>query len=891
VLENIHAAALSLSGEWEITLNEQTGTIRVPGVWELQGYPHDTEGPVLYRRVVDVPAAWDGARVYLHCDAVSYRAEVRVNGQPVGVHEGLWTAFEFEITDVIRPGEANQIELSVVKPGDEGDTFPYREVLVGFIPYVSITFGGPWQDIHLIAHRAPAWRDVHIVPDWTARSLRVSTDLSGDYAGLTATLEVLDRRGGVVAVEKRDLKAGDDDTQKFMLQVDNVSSWSPDDPVLYELRLRLRQGDSTLAETVRRFGFRKLHTEGDQLLFNGALIHLRGILSWGWDPQTLAPTPTEAQVRDEFRRVRELGFNMVKLCLFVPPPRLFEIADEEGMLLWLELPMWWQRLTDHLRRQAPIEYAGILAAVHHHPSVVIYSLGCELGTDMADAELLETLNKLARRMTGGDVLVCDNSGSGEAFEGLNFDFSDFDDYHFYSELHYFTPLLDHFRRDWRPARPWIFGEFCANEDYRDPAELVEADGGRPWWRDVLGVGSTTERWAYCEQEQRMTANDLPFTDQQLMEFARRQSFTVRKYIIEQTRTRRNIGGYVVTGLRDTPITTSGLFDDFDRHKFDPAQFRMFNAGTVLALEQGRARIWKDGDRPYPGDCFNYASDSPVSLRVILAHSDRQMDGGTFEWELLTPEGARHRQGTVHVPGPLQPGPPREIATLEWTFPPAERAGRWTLNVNLAGRVSNTWPLWLYPLSSAWHEAAALYDPGGYLTGLEDLTRHNRLPDDAVTVITGAFTPDVAGFVREGGRVILLQSGPGALPAQAAAFWGESIKLLYDHPVLAGFPHDGCADLQFYHLATACAFDIGTFHEAVSGLEAITPIIRRLHARTFRLLDYLVELKIGSGKVLASTLAFAGGSGDQVRGLRTSPAGQFLLYQMVDYLVTDPPWHK
>ena len=99
--------------------------------------------------------------------------------------------------------------------------------------------------------------------------------------------------------------------------------------------------------------------------------------------ENLCPAPDEVTIRDEFRRVRELGFNMVKMCLYVPSPLYLDIADEEGMLLWLELPMWLPEVTPRLRQQAPNEYAAIMAAVHHHPSIVIYSLGCELNQSVS----------------------------------------------------------------------------------------------------------------------------------------------------------------------------------------------------------------------------------------------------------------------------------------------------------------------------------------------------------------------------------------------------------------------------------------------------------------------------------------------------------------------------
>lgn len=874
--ENRLDDVLSLAGDWQATVGEQSGNATVPGVWELQGFPADAERAV-YRREFEIPAGWVDSRIVLRFGAVSYDVEALVNGRRVGRHEGLWTPFEFDITDAARPGETNALELRIIKPLGEGDTYPYREALVGFLPYVAITFGGPWQPVELVTRRGPALRVQRLHADWRTGEVSLAVevvDAGGDgIAGLRLTAEILDADGASIAHVTLDAA----ERLEFTLRVEDAALWSPDAPALHRLRLSLADASGVRAETERRFGFRGLHTEGDLLLLNGRPVNLRGVLSWGWDPATLAPTPTDAEIRDEFRRVRALGFNLVKLCLFVPPERVFEIADEEGMLLWLELPLWWQRMTDRLREQARVEYADILQRVHHHPSVVIYSLGCELGSDMADARLLSTLDALARETVGG-ALVCDNSGSGEAYAGLTFDYADFNDYHFYCDLQYFTPLLDHFRRDWRPSRPWIFGEYCDCDTYRDPAALLE-NGRRPWWREVLGVEGAPERWSYRDQETLMAAHNLPFSDAQLVDISYRQAFDFRKLVVERTRLRGDVGGYVITGLRDTPISTSGVFDDYNRPKFDAGAFRRFNANNVLLLDQGRRRDWvHGGDRPAPVDLFNHAGGDHVSLRIILNHIGLPETTALLKWRLLRPDGAVAMIGAVEVDA-LPPGRPREIAALELELPMVERAGKWTLEATLGDHAANAWALWLYPPTEIAPDDVAAVDPYGLFDGLWSQTTWAEAGQRIV--LTPQLTSEARAFVEAGGRLILLDPRGGGLPVEPLPFWRESIRLLYTHPVFEHFPHEGHAGLQFYHLATDHAFTPAAFDDM-----DVRPVMQRLDARVFTVRDYLIDARLGVGRMLASTLRFFGGAGDQVRGLQASPAARFLLARMIDTLRHD-----
>jgi hypothetical protein len=890
MLENKLAETRSLNGEWEIEIAGLRGRVQVPDAWEVQGYP-DVEGPAVYRRNVDVPAQWQGATVMLRFGAVSYYVEVYVNGICVGTHEGLWTPFEVDVAEQIRPGVTNRIELHIIKPADDGNRFPYRDVLVGFIPYVSTTFGGVWQDVELVAHRAPVFSDIRVAASPTNSRVAVTVELHGvPYHQIESedrlVAFITDQQVQIVSSREFNARSG---AVAFEMQVVAPQFWSPGSPYRYLLTLQISRGETVITQTQVRFGFRRLRAKGERLLLNDEPILMRGILSWGWNPKTLAPIFTDDEIRTEFRRVREMGFNLYKLCLYVPSPRVFEIADEMGMMLWLEMPIWLPRLSDHLREQAKREYADILARVHHHPSVVIYSLGCELSADMADASLLETLDTMTRGSTYG-ALVCDNSGSGEAYGGLSRDFADFNDYHFYCDLQYFIPLCDHFRRDWRPARPWIFGEFCDCDDYRDPAKLLE-DGERPWWQDLLGKDGGIHRWAYKEQEQRIAALNLPFSDRQLVEISWRQSFLVRKHILEKVRARRDIGGYVVTGLRDTPISSSGVLDDRGLMKYPPNAFKAFNADAVLLLEQGRARVWRyGGDRPAPSDLYNHEAGAHVSFRALLANASHELSGGEHFWQFKSVEGSQvHSEGSLRVGYSFPPGSTRELSMIEFQMPQFAQAAQYILAFTLRGdgyELHNEWNMWVYPHVTL--QQAAVFDPLGVLEGVEQLNpahldRTSRLMEmGGEVLICSIFTPAVEKLVRSGGKAIVLQQGEGALPVKALPFWRESIKLIYDHPTLEGFPHQGYTDMQFYHLATDHAFDTAALRDKF-GVESVTPIIERLDARLFDIAEYLVEIKLGGGKMFASTLSFTGGAGDQVHGLASNIAGRWLLSSLVDGL--------
>jgi hypothetical protein len=367
---------------------------------------------------------------------------------------------------------------------------------------------------------------------------------------------------------------------------------------------------------------------------------------------------------------------------------------------------------------------------------------------------------------------------------------------------------------------------------------------------------------------------------------------VRKTILEKVRDHTSMGVYVITSIRNTPLATSSMFDDLGRTKYDAAAFREINGDAVLVLEQGRARKWKHGgDRPDPIDLFNRVSGETLDFRLVLSHSNADLPGGDLQWSLTSADGQIQREGSIAISRTAPGTVPHEIARLIFTAPEVATPQEFTLNVELSGTIRNHWPIWIYPAITSWGMPLALYDPAGTLAGLDDLQQSaldvthsddfTRL--DNRILLAGAFTPAVAGFIRQGGRAILLQSSAGSLPVVPRPFWREAIKLLYEHPVLDNFPHQGYANLQFYHLASDYAFDTERLRDIASDAIEVTPILRRLDARLFDLSEYLVELKIGSGRAIASTLGFAGGAGDQVNGLKANIAGRWLLYQMLTYL--------
>ena len=883
--ENALAPQLPLDGDWTLTLaGRDPQTIPVPSAWEAHVYDKRLDGPARYTRTFDVPTEWvtTGRRVWFEADAISFHVVVTINGRAAGTHAGMWSAFQLDVTELVRPGE-NRIELEVWKPGD---TYPLRETLSGFLPDVLTAFGGPWQSLRLRCL------------DVALAEVRVQTRaddvllVSGQVVGLDGSAEVRVSLDGRLA-ETRAVQG--DGTFTLAASTAHWPTWRPGDPQMHNVTIEVWQGEACVARAERRVGLRAVRTEGATLWLDEAPLHLRGVLDWGWHPDLIRPTPTRAMLEKQFAQARSLGFNLVKLCLFVPDETTFEVADELGMLLWLELPMWLPKVTPKLEALAQAEYAALLRRLHHHPSIVVLSLGCELNSD-ANATFLESLARLAREWLP-NALLCDNSGSAEAYGGVATALSDFYDYHFYTDPHFFQPLVEHFDRGYRHAKPWLYGEFCDVDTGRDYSQWATA----PWWLTDPVPLLRDDYLAQRDYRARLAAAGVTDGMGQLEFAAGWQATAIRKHIIELTRRHSATGGYVVSGWADTPITTSGMVDDRGELKFMGEQWQRFNNDAVLLLDRERRRRWVGGDRPAYRDPYTWWAGERAELHILLSNGLGEIRGGTLRWRLVMRAGTKTIDAGERAIGALSAAEVREVAVITAAMParglnPEEFELRATLEVTFADggahSIENRWQLWAVP-------RPGLPNPMPVAGLLRHDQHFGRIDRQAAVVdlerapvaqpfVTDALTPEVLARVRAGGRGMWWLRAPDARVTRAVPFWREAIhwpdwpyeeggslweRMFYTAELMI-------ADMRLISLATDFALDLAALRAQLGEDATVEPRWRRFDARQLYWTEYLVEARIGTGRLWVTTLRFAGGLGSQPTGLDANPWGAWLLARLL-----------
>ena len=342
--------------------------IKVPYPVEsyLSGIQRMNDRNLWYKRAFTVPAGWSGKRVKLNFGAVDRKATVYVNGQQVGQHSGGYDAFSFDITPYLRSG-SNDLVVGAFDPTTGDDMLGKQTLNPGGIFYTPSS--GIWQTVWLEPVAAPHITRLDLTPDLPNNRLRVIVRGSG-LAG--QAIEAVASSGGAqvgVATGSADVE--------FSLPVPNAHRWSPDDPFLYDLTIRVRSNGVLVDEVGSYFGMRSI-TVGTvdgvpRPLLNGKFVFQYGPLDQGFWPDGLYTAPTDEALKSDLQAIKDLGLNMVRKHIKVEPQRWFYWADKLGLLVWQDMPHAWDAESSAaVRAKVEAEDREIVDEHRSSPAVVTW---------------------------------------------------------------------------------------------------------------------------------------------------------------------------------------------------------------------------------------------------------------------------------------------------------------------------------------------------------------------------------------------------------------------------------------------------------------------------------------------------------------------------------------
>lgn len=414
-------ASLDLSGDWKFiksdVANAQDASVSDDS-WQTIDLPHTYNaadgtdggddyyrGATWYRNEYTLNSTWAKRRVYINVGAAAINAQVYVNGQLVGTHAGDYSAFTFDITNALSgtTGKTSLIAIRVDNsldtnvPGYDGDF---------------TKFGGLTRGVELFAtnklhvNSASAGASGVKVTQYDVSSdsavLSFTTNLRNDWAdkrNLTIRQSLVDAKGKVVAQTQKLFKMARKQSkiayQNFT--VNDPHLWNGvADPYLYTLYTQVDDGGSILDTQSTKIGIRDIKTDSTGLVLNGQRVTLKGV-NLHDDKAGVGTAMTQGDRDRDIKLLLEMGANAVRFAHWQVDQSWYDMADEKGLLVWTEIPLWGNNVpaSAQFTENSKQALTELIRQNYNHASVAYWGLFNEIPDNATTRTLITTLNDLA----------------------------------------------------------------------------------------------------------------------------------------------------------------------------------------------------------------------------------------------------------------------------------------------------------------------------------------------------------------------------------------------------------------------------------------------------------------------------------------------------------------
>ena len=468
-------AWINLNGSWDFSLDSldagesaqwQDGkwksfqTITVPFSWAapLSGIGVKNVHIAWYARDIRVPrdGVWTDRRVFLVIGACDFATTVWLNSKPVGKHEGGYTPFEFDLTDLLEKGKSNRL---VVRVEDK----PVQGRQTGKQGYGDAK--GMWQTVYLEGRSQIHIRQVHFNPDIDRQNVAVSLKLSG--SSKTILDFSVSFKDTSVKAARQTIPAGQE-SLVFVLPVSNPRLWTLEDPYLYDVNLTLGEGEKEMDRVSSYFGMRQIGTvqlpgsNNRYIALNHKPVYLKMTLDQSFHPEGFYTFPSDAFMKEEILRAKQIGLNSLRIHIKTEIPRKLYWADKLGLLIMQDVPNFRGNPDEHARKNWEYTAQRQIARDYNHPSIFSWILFNESWGLITSAEprkrvyLPETQKwvkscYVQAKQADPTRLVEDNSAC--LFDHVA---TDINSWHMYIPGRVWSPVLDWVVKSTYPGSAWNF---------------------------------------------------------------------------------------------------------------------------------------------------------------------------------------------------------------------------------------------------------------------------------------------------------------------------------------------------------------------------------------------------------------------------------------------------
>ena len=369
----------ALSGFWT--------NIPVPSNWDVQGFGHltykkDYSNSItecgLYEKEFVAPKKWKDKRVFLVFEGAMTDTSAKLNGQSVGpTHQGGFYRFKYEVTDKLKLGAENKLEVTVAKHSANGSVNKAERLADYWV------FGGIYRPVYL-----------EVVPQQFIERVAIDARADGSFAAQVFCRPGADQLQVEAQIQTVDGKNVGKPFDAYFLrghnsiliaqlktQIAAPRLWSAETPNLYKAVFRLKQlapNGKAFHEFSQRFGFRTFEVrDGDGLYLNGQKIILRGVNRHSFWPDSGRCLSTAVHKLD-ITTIKEMNGNAVRMSHYPPDAEFLDLCDELGLYVLNELAGWHNAYDTDIGTKLVRE---MVTRDVNHPSIIFWDNGNEGGSN------------------------------------------------------------------------------------------------------------------------------------------------------------------------------------------------------------------------------------------------------------------------------------------------------------------------------------------------------------------------------------------------------------------------------------------------------------------------------------------------------------------------------
>ena len=367
---------------------DKSPTLWVPGDWNSQDNKLlYYEGTIWYRRLFDYKITNPNNRVFVHFGAANYESDIYLNGKKLGKHIGGFTPFNYEITGLLK-GEGNSLVVKV-------DNKRKREA----VPTLNTdwwNYGGITRDVNLVEVSNTFIQDYLVeLKKGTVNELTGYVQINGPALQQSVKINIPELKINTKITTDSSGKA------TFTLKANNLIRWSPVTPKLYHVELTCN--DQKITDKI---GFRTIETRGTDILLNGTSIFLRGICIHEENSLRGGRAYSDQDAQMLLNSAKELNCNYVRLAHYPHSEYMIRKADEMGILVWEEDPVYWtiQWENPATLANALQQLTDVITRDKNRACVIIWSMANETPVSEARTTFLKKLAAHAREMDNSRLI-------------------------------------------------------------------------------------------------------------------------------------------------------------------------------------------------------------------------------------------------------------------------------------------------------------------------------------------------------------------------------------------------------------------------------------------------------------------------------------------------------